>query len=535
MRRTLVAGLAGLLAAGLVAVPLTASAAPTAAPAAPAAGAAVTVPTPPALSWGRCDDKGLRQSGAECALMTVPLDYAAPASGTIQVAVARVLHTKEPFKGAVFTNPGGPGGAGRGLATYAQYVPKKAGLNYDWYGVDPRGVGASVPALTCDPTYTKPRRQPYKPTTAAIRDYWVTRSANYATACGNSAAKALLPHLKTVDSVNDFESLRLAIGQAQITWFGFSYGTQLGQTYASVYPTSIKAMILDGVADVQRPPYQGYNFDQDFAFEKTFDAFFKWTAKYRDVYQLGKTQKQVRKTYLRTRKQLAKKPMGKVGASEFDDATLNAGYYNFTWIDIAEAWSKLVNKGNARGIKSLYGYEAAPDADNGYAMYLATACTDAPWPTDLNQWLSDSATVDQQAPILTWANTWFNMPCRTWPAAPAAGTPINGSFTGPVLLSAETKDAATPFSGALATRAIFPGSVLIEGKGGTSHAIALNGVSCIDSAIATLLKKGTLPARKAGNRADVRCQGLKPPVPATEDSDGSARFSATLPRTPLFH
>ena len=168
-----------------------------------------------------------------------------------------------------------------------------------------------------------------------------------------------------------------------------------------------------------------------------------------------------------------------------------------------------MNKGNARGIKSLYGYRPPPDADNGYAMYLATACTDAPWPTDLNQWLSDSATVDQQAPILTWGNTWFNLPCRTWPAAAGRGhRPVNGrSFTGPVLLSAETNDAATPFSGALATRALFPTSALIEGKGGTTHAVALNGVSCIDNAIADAAQEGHAAARKAGNRADVRCQG----------------------------
>jgi pimeloyl-ACP methyl ester carboxylesterase len=536
IRRTLVGGLAGLLAAGLAVAPLTlsAEAAPAAAPAlAPAAQAAPAalppVPTPPALSWGKCDDERLREAKAQCTMLTVPLDYANPSAGTIKLAVSRVLATKKPYRGALFTNPGGPGGAGLQLARYAPLVPKKAGLNYDWYGVDPRGVGDSEPALSCDPSFAGWNRKPYVPKTQAITDYWVNKVQNYVTACANSPAKALLPHMKTTDNVQDFESLRLAIGQSQVTWFGFSYGTYIGQVYATLYPNSLKQMVLDGVVDPSRVWYPA-NFDQDYAFDKTINRFFAWVAKYDDVYGLGNTKKKVQKQYFRTEKKLTKKPAWKkrLGPAEFNDVIVQAGYYNVTWLDVASGWSKLVKKGNGRPLGQFYGYDPKdPQADNGFAVYLATQCSDAPWPTTLSQWLGDANAVAQGAKYLTWNNTWFNLGCRTWPVAPSTPTQVTGTFTGPVLLTSETYDAATPISGARAVRAIFPNSALVEGKGGTTHAASFYGVKCIDNSIADLLKKGKLPARKAGNRSDLRCKGLQPPDP-TASTDESGRVAAPL-------
>jgi pimeloyl-ACP methyl ester carboxylesterase len=529
--------LVGLVASGLTLAPLTTSAVATAAPTASTTGAASAaapaVPTPPALDWGKCKDKGLRQAKAQCTMLTVPLDYANPTGEKIQLAVSRVLHSKKTFKGAVFTNPGGPGGSGLGLSTLGQYVPKKAGLNYDWYGIDPRGVGSSVPALSCDTKYFGFDRPSYTPKTQADLDYWTNKTANYATACANSSAKQLLGHVKTTDTVMDFESLRIAIGQPQVTYYGFSYGTYIGQVWATMYPTSLKAMILDGVVDASRAWYPA-NLDQDYAFEKTFTAFFKWMGKYDSVYHMGKTGKQVRKAYDKLKKKLAKKPaMGKIGPDELDDAILNAGYYNLTWLDVAKNLSDLAVKGDAKGIKAAYrsgNPYGVKDADNGYAMYVATECSEATWPTDLNTWISDNNAANQTAPMLTWPNAWFNMPCRTWSVPGTPAFQVTGAYTGPVLLTAEQYDAATPFSGALATRAIFSNSALIEGKKGTSHAVSLYGVGCVDDSIATLLKKGTLPTRKAGNGPDLSCRGLKAPNPTAKSTSPMLRSGAVAAR-----
>jgi len=99
-----------------------------------------------------------------------------------------------------------------------------------------------------------------------------------------------------------------------------------------------------------------------------------------------------------------------------------------------------------------------------------------------------------------------------------------------VLLTAESKDAATPVAGAYKTRALFPNSALIVPKG-TSHAVSLYGTACVDDAIATLLKKGTLPKRRSGDRADVTCRGLRPPDPLAGEA-GRVAAPRPLPALP---
>ncbi|MXG90418.1 alpha/beta fold hydrolase [Nocardioides flavescens] len=533
-RRSLVGALTGLLAAGLALAPLslTAEAAPAAPVAAPAAVAVAAVPTPPPLSWGRCDDKGLRRAGAECSLLTVPLDYANPSAGTIQIAVSRIEASRKPYRGAVFTNPGGPGGSGITLSVLGQYVPDKVGLTYDWYGIDPRGVGGSKPALSCIPSFDGYDREPYVPKTQSILDYWLTRSRAYSAACAASSAKALLPHMKTTDLVNDFESLRVAIAQAQITWYGFSYGTYLGQVYSTLYPGSLKAMVLDGVVDPTTWGYEG-GFAQTIAFNKNYKPFFRWVARYDKVFGLGRSVKQVARTYKKTLKALTRKPLFKkrVGPSEFDDALTQAAYYNLTWIDVAGAWSKAVLKRNGRPLSELQGYEPNnPQADNGHAAFLATFCTDAPYPRDDARVIADSRALFQKAPYSTWSSTWFSQPCTSWPVPSQTATTVTGAFTGPVLLTNESRDAATPVAGAYVVRSLFPTASLVVAKG-TSHAVSLFGTACIDNAVAALLKKGTLPKRKSGDRADVKCQGLRPPNPLADEA-GRVAALRPLPALP---
>ncbi|MFC7615110.1 alpha/beta hydrolase [Actinokineospora soli] len=89
---------------------------------------------------------------------------------------------------------------------------------------------------------------------------------------------------------------------------------------------------------------------------------------------------------------------------------------------------------------------------------------------------------------------------------------------GGILLVNETFDAATPFSGALEVRDRFPGAVLVEGAGGTTHASSLSGGACVDALVARYLKTGELPARRPGKRADVRCDPLPQPTPTGADS-----------------
>jgi pimeloyl-ACP methyl ester carboxylesterase len=521
--RTFAASVAGLMATAVVAaVPLT-----TAAEA--SRGETARAFQAKAIAWGRCADPDLRKAEARCGMLEVPLDHADPDGPTVQLAVSRVLHTGTPYRGVVFTNPGGPGGSGLYLSTYAKYVPGKVAETYDWYGIDPRGVGASRPALACDGKYLGWDRPDYVPSTSARMTFWRHRTEQYAEDCAGAPAKRLLGYLRTTDTAADYDSLRDAVGADQITLYGFSYGTYLGQVYATLYPDRVQALILDGVIDPGRVFYQS-NLDQDRAFQKSFEKFFAWIGKYPRVYHLGRGKKAVTQSYEKLRKQLARKPAdGRIGPDELDDALLSGAYYNSYYAYVAAAFSALATKGDASGVKALYGGPGGKGADNGYAMYLGTECTDAPWPQDWSTWRDDMWRVHEQAPFLTWSNAWYNAPCRTWPVAGQPRIAVSGSgLDAPVLLLSETHDPATPYSGALAVRQLFPSSALVAGVGGYSHAVSLSGVACTDDAIADLLRDGSLPARKSGNRADKECRPVPPPDPI-----GSARKLPTRP-LPLF-
>jgi len=482
---------------------------------------------PPPIEWGRCASAGLRAEGARCGLLTVPLDYAHPHGTTIKIAVSEIRHTTADAdaQGVMLVNPGGPGGSGIDLADLGSYVPNGGGDPYDWIGFDPRGVGASQPSLSCDGDYFGYDRPDYVPFTRAIERTWLAKAAGYASACAK-AGGALLDHLTTVDTVNDMESIRKAFGASQISYYGFSYGTYLGQVYATMFPDRVRRMVLDGVVDPRGVWYDA-NLSQDYAFETNIHIFFDWVAAHDDVYGLGTTGAQVYRLY---RRMLAKSRVapfaGKIGPDEWNDAFVGAAYYVYGWEDTARAFKAAV-AGRYAPITKLYDEENGygPGSDNGYAVYNAVQCTDAAWPARYSTWRADSWTAYASAPFLTWNNTWYNAPCLTWAGKVAAHpATVNGSAAPPALLIAETHDAATPFSGALEVRRLFPRSILIEGVGGTTHAGSLSGVTCTDDRIAAYLLTGALDPRVKGNRSDVRCD----PVPAP---DPSPTASTTAPLT----
>jgi hypothetical protein len=168
--------------------------------------------------------------------------------------------------------------------------------------------------------------------------------------------------------------------------------------------------------------------------------------------------------------------------------------------------------------------------DNGYAMYLGTECTEGQWTTDWNLVRRQNWRVYQKAPFVTWGNAWFNGPCAFWPAPTTRPVTVDGTGVPPVLLIDEKLDAATPYSGSLEMRRLFPRSRLIAIPGGTSHAVSPSGDPCLDDQIAAYLADGSLPPRVPGYRADARCAALPKPVPdelavASRSGAGSAQLT----------
>lgn len=470
-----------------------------------------------AIEWGRCHEPFLREAGARCAMLDMPLDHGDPTGPTIQIAISRIRHSvpEDEYQGVMLVNPGGPGGSGLGLATLGQYVPRHVGDAYDWIGFDPRGVGSSEPSLSCIPNYFHGDRPQYIPTTEAIEAKWLARSQRYADACQENAPD-LLPHMKTIDAVRDMDLIRQALGVDQINYYGFSYGTYLGQVYATLFPGKLRRAVFDGNVDPRNVWYEA-NLNQDLAFDRNIQIWFGWLAEHDAVYGLGKTRAAVSRQFYAEEQRMKRAPAGGiVGPAEWADAFIYVTYCECLWTYLGDVFSSWVHNRSVRKLVGAYRFADAPGDDNGFAVYLAVQCTDVQWPPDWATWEADNWATHEVAPFYTWGNAWFNAPCLFWSAPAGVPTTVVGDST-PVLLISQTLDAATPYAGSLYVRSVFPNSVLISEPGGTTHAGSLFGNACVDNKIAKYLKTGVLPPRQPGDEADVECEPLPRPEPESRD------------------
>jgi pimeloyl-ACP methyl ester carboxylesterase len=468
----------------------------------------------PTIAWGSCVDDALRRAHAQCGNLSVPLDYANPAGPHITIAVSRVRATAPAAKrqGPLLINPGGPGDSGLTQSAYlASALPKDVAATFDLIGFDPRGVGHSRPALVCSRGYQSGVRPRYTPRSARdpVIQTWLKRSADFARACQQSQP-ALLAHLTTVDAAKDLDQLRRALGVRRINYYGFSYGSYLGQVYATLFPTHTRRLVLDGVVDPAGVWY-GAEHAQDLAFQTAIEHFFGWVAAHDAVLHLGVTRKAVQARNIREQRALDRKPIGVIGGDEWNDVFLDAGYFQSDWPEIAAAWRDW-EQGKRAAFLGRY-RDNLEDQDNNYAMYLGVQCVDAPWPRDFASWQRDAQRLAARAPFETWPNVWYDAPCLTWPVPGGHPLAINGTRTPEALLVNSTLDGATPYPGALAVRRLFPHAALVAQVGSVSHADTLNGNPCVDRAVLTYLRTGKLPARKAGDGPDVACKRSPLPTP----------------------
>jgi pimeloyl-ACP methyl ester carboxylesterase len=476
-----------------------------------------------AVRWTPCADRDLK--GVDCGSVAVPLDHAAPHGKMITVALSRAEHTgpARQYQGVLLVNPGGPGGGGRGFAAeVAADLPADVRRAYDVVGFDPRGVGASSPAVSCEPSYFAPVRPDYVVTTAAQEAVWLRRSRDYAQACGRKYGD-LLDHLKSIDVVQDMDDIRQALGQQKINFFGASYGTYLGAVYATRYPGRVRRMVLDSSVRPTGIWYQS-NLDQDYSFDASVKSLFGWIAAHDDVYGLGHTESMVERGYYALRARLAARPAsGVLGPDELDDTLQIGAYLAPTWPPLAAALSRYILHGDPADLIRRYkawGVTKEPE----FAVYNAVQCTDAPWPKRWSVWKADAERIYAKAPYQAWGNTWFNAPCLFWPARP--GTPVtiaSSKDLPPILMFQATLDAATPFAGGLEMHRRLRGSRLVVEDGGRTHAIVQRGNACVDRKFDDFLATGALPAE------ETHCPKLPDPVPAGDSARPGSR--ARVPST----
>ncbi|MEV7082697.1 alpha/beta hydrolase [Streptomyces sp. NPDC093516] len=467
------------------------------------------------LTWKKCATDAYPT--LQCASLKVPLDHRRPRGRQITLALSRVPHTARTYQGPLLVNPGGPGGSGLTLAGFvASALPKQVAAQYDVIGFDPRGVGASKPALDCRPGHFDPVRPNSLPTTPAIERAGLARARSFAAACGRKYGD-LLPYIDTTSTVRDMDAVRRALGAERINYFGYSYGTYLGAVYARLFPERVRRLVLDSVVDPTGVWHEA-NLNQDLAFNDRHRAFLAWVARYDSTYRLGTDPEQVEATWYALRSALAKKPAGgTVGASELEDTFVPGGYYNGYWPRLAGAFAAYVNDKDPGPLVEAYEDLGAVDAsgDNGYSVYTSVQCRDAAWPRAWRRWREDNWAVYAKAPFMTWNNAWYNAPCAFWPAPPLRPVNVANGTLPPVLLFQATGDAATPYEGAVTAHRLLARSSLVVEEGGGNHGITLSGNACLDGHLAAYLADGTVP--RGYGTVDAVCQALPDPEPAAAE------------------
>ena len=222
------------------------------------------------MAWSPCN------GNLQCGTLVVPLDYAHPDGPTISIAVAR-HPAEEPGAriGSLVIDPGGPGVSGiNDMSNELSALTPQLLDDFDIVLFDPRGVQRSDP-VTCGSSSGSGPSDP-TPVTPTQQATTITQLEQFAAACEKNSAD-VLPYVGTVDVARDMDRLRQALGDSGLTYMGQSYGTLLGLTYAALFPTHIRAMVLDSVID----PALSFNqivAGQAEGFEGVLNAFFGWCA-----------------------------------------------------------------------------------------------------------------------------------------------------------------------------------------------------------------------------------------------------------------
>ncbi len=200
--------------------------------------------------WRACEGDVLETLGFECATLRRPLYRHQPNGPQVELAVFRLPATgpAEQRIGTLFFNPGGPGQPGHTSASSAFFLPPSLRRAFDFVTWDPRGLGRSSPALTdCMIGF------PQRPTRGAVDWNAVHRARAEELRQANQDCIARHPQLirgmGTVEAAHDLEALRQAFGDSRLTYWGISYGTVIGSTYAALFPDKVRALVLDGNVD----------------------------------------------------------------------------------------------------------------------------------------------------------------------------------------------------------------------------------------------------------------------------------------------
>jgi pimeloyl-ACP methyl ester carboxylesterase len=459
---------------------------------------ATTVAPTGELEWSELTD------GVETATLQVPVDYEQPDGPTFDLFVARHLATDQANKiGSLLVNPGGPGFGGSDFAIFADQIYKPELLQrFDIVGWDPRGTGKSEPAVDCIDDYDHYfSGTDITPDDDAEKQQLVDLAEEFADNCSEKDGD-FFEYVGTNNSARDMNSIRRALGEDTISYFGFSYGSELGATWATLFPDTVRAAVLDGAADPTADTTER-GLQQAAGFEGTLDTYLAQCSD--DSSCAFHNDGDAEGAFDQLMLDLDGEPIpSEPGRPDITrgvalQAVAQAMYSETFWDPLSEALAD-AQAGDGAGLLSLYDsyYQRQSDGTWGNELeaFQTISCMDDPERLTVEE---DDATAPEYiavaprfAPGTT--GTYF---CTFFPAAIDPRVDITGAGAGPIVVIGTTGDPATPLS---STQAM--ADTLEDGRLVVVHADQHTGYGvndCVDDVVHRYLVDLDVPAE------DIEC------------------------------
>ncbi len=447
------------------------------------------------ISWEECGD-------FECAKATAPMSWQDPKAGEIEIALKRHPATGK-RTGSLLVNPGGPGvSAVDGLAdNLLPRISDSVQAAYDIVAVDPRGVGSSS-AVECLDDKTKDKFNAIDYTTDDAGVAKMEKDArDFAKSCVRKTGD-LLAHVDTQSAARDMDMLRAALGDSKLSYVGFSYGTQLGATYAGLFPGKTGRLVLDGAVDMTETS-DDVTEGQAAAFEAALRTYIGWCQTEMKSCPLGNSvdegAAEIKALFAAAQKEPLPTSSDRAATKHLISTAIIAGMYDDgAWPYLTAGLTEAIDFGSADTLLLFADSYNERDDDGSYAnqddAQLAISCLDRRGDSDTAAMKAQAARIQEEAPTMGEYISYSALACKNWPyPVVAQDFDLQAKGAAPIVVIGTTGDPATPYKNAQALASTLDSGVLVtyQGEGHTAYG---NSNACVNDAVDEYLLTGTAPA-----------------------------------------